>query len=244
VEDDRHAWHTYSDFGGYFCVPDAAVVGLSEERVGEASGPRTHIRDEEASISGLQYFGLPDPRVVLTDPLEIDELRGMLEELPQVDDPGWNTGPRAFAFSINLPGFEGPILLRDGVIAVYDWFNTPTYYQDIHGLETWLDEHATSVEDAPAVPPRSSALWVRPTVFSRSATVTYSVPMQSHVVLEAFDLSGRRVRRLVDGICQPGTHDAFWDGRDDAGREVSSGVYFFKLRTAEGSETTKAILLR
>lgn len=244
VQDKSGNWHTYSEFGGYFCVPTEANVRLSGERAEGVGDPSTPVRDDEVSVSSLQYCGLPDPHVVLTDSLEIGELRGMLEELPQVDDPGWNTGPRGFALSINLPEFDGPILVREGVIGIYDWFGNPTYYQDVHGLENWLDQHVTGVGDTPTASPPAVSLTVAPSVFSGGATLTYSVSMPSRVLLEVFSVSGRRVRKLMDGLRQPGTYEASWDGRDDAGREVSSGVYFFRLETTEGKGTATGILLR
>jgi len=58
------------------------------------------------------------------------------------------------------------------------------------------------------------------------------------------DVAGGRVRSLVDGVLPAGLHQAGWDGRDDAGREVASGVYFYRMRASGRSETRRMLLLK
>ena len=62
--------------------------------------------------------------------------------------------------------------------------------------------------------------------------------------LDVYDASGRLIRRLLDGAVQPGEHQASWDGRDNDGRPVASGVYFYRLKTGDISQTKKMILLK
>jgi len=62
--------------------------------------------------------------------------------------------------------------------------------------------------------------------------------------VDLFDLRGRRVRRLVDSTQSAGLHRVIWDGRDDAGRQLASGVYLLRLGVPHGSLTRKMILLR
>jgi flagellar hook assembly protein FlgD len=55
------------------------------------------------------------------------------------------------------------------------------------------------------------------------------IDQRRHVTLSVFDVAGRRVRTLVDGWMRAGPHSSRWDGRDDGGRAVASGVYFARL---------------
>ena len=55
---------------------------------------------------------------------------------------------------------------------------------------------------------------------------------------------GRRVRSLVDGPRSPGENRIEWDGRDDEGRLLVSGVYFYRLRVGDRSETRRMVLLK
>jgi len=59
-----------------------------------------------------------------------------------------------------------------------------------------------------------------------------------------FDARGRLVRTLVDDTESPGRHEAGWDGADDAGRRVASGVYFARLVADGHSEATRMVLLK
>ena len=62
--------------------------------------------------------------------------------------------------------------------------------------------------------------------------------------LEIFGVSGQRVRLLVDGPLAAGEHRRVWDGRDEGGRPVGSGLYLCRLRVGERTETCKLLLVR
>ena len=64
------------------------------------------------------------------------------------------------------------------------------------------------------------------------------------VKLEIYGLDGRRVAVLVDGTRGPGRHEALWEGRDDTGRPVASGVYFARLAVGTESQLKQMLLLR
>ena len=64
----------------------------------------------------------------------------------------------------------------------------------------------------------------------------------ARVALVVFDVSGRRVKTLVDRRLQATTHTFEWDGTDDAGRRVASGVYFYRL-VADGRVLTRRMVL-
>lgn len=70
-----------------------------------------------------------------------------------------------------------------------------------------------------------------PNPMSRSTVIRYSLPKEQPVSLEIFDIQGRRVRELVSGRQAAGAHDVAWDGRDSGGRDVVSGVYFYRMAT-------------
>ena len=63
--------------------------------------------------------------------------------------------------------------------------------------------------------------------------------------LEIYAPTGRLIRTLLDAVELPtGRHEAVWRGRDDAGREVASGVYYYRLRTSERDVTRSLVLIR
>ena len=64
------------------------------------------------------------------------------------------------------------------------------------------------------------------------------------VTVEIFDVAGRRVRRVISGRRDAGLHRERWNGRDDAGRDVASGVYFVRLRAAGVNRIGRVTLVR
>ena len=68
------------------------------------------------------------------------------------------------------------------------------------------------------------------------ARLAFATASDGPVSIEIFDLSGRRVRHLLDGTPTPaGLHAVAFDGRDDRGARLGGGVYFYRIRTAGGS---------
>lgn len=86
-----------------------------------------------------------------------------------------------------------------------------------------------------------------PNPFSGSTTITFDLPegaLGNRTTVSVFDLTGRRVRTLVDANLDGGTQETVWDGRDAAGRPVASGLYFFRIRSGTESATHTMTLVR
>ena len=85
----------------------------------------------------------------------------------------------------------------------------------------------------------------KPNPFLAETSIRFSLLENGYADITVYDLRGRLVRRLGDsGPRTEGDHIEIWDGRDDRGRELPSGVYFYKLRAGGKERTRKAILLR
>lgn len=84
----------------------------------------------------------------------------------------------------------------------------------------------------------------RPNPFNPATTIPYSLAAPSGVSLHIYDAAGRMVRRLVDDVQTAGGHTASWDGRDDRGVAVASGVYFCRLRAGDVTDTRRMVLLK
>jgi len=84
-----------------------------------------------------------------------------------------------------------------------------------------------------------------PNPFNPATTVRYSLGRDTtRARLAVYDVAGRLVAVLSDGPAAAGEHEARWDGRDDDGRAVSSGVYFVRLSADGWSGSTKMTLLK
>ncbi len=76
------------------------------------------------------------------------------------------------------------------------------------------------------------------------ATVPLETPEAVETLVDIYDVNGRRVRRLADGITGPGRTSLHWDGRDEAGHRVGRGIYFIRVRAGSASWTRKLHVLR
>jgi hypothetical protein len=83
-----------------------------------------------------------------------------------------------------------------------------------------------------------------PNPFNPETTINFTVPEKGQVALKIYDANGRLVRSLVDGVSEPGSHNVSWDGRDNNGASVSSGVYFYRLTAGKFNESRKMVLLK
>ena len=109
--------------------------------------------------------------------------------------------------------------------------------------EVAAPEHTTSVEDL--VPTRYALYKNVPNPFNPLTTIKYDLPRPSRVSLRIFDVSGRLVRVVVGSdMQQPGRHEAVWNGRDDSGRGVAAGLYFYRLTADSFTDTQRMLLVK
>lgn len=83
-----------------------------------------------------------------------------------------------------------------------------------------------------------------PNPFNPTTRISLQLPTQCHANLSVYDASGGLVRTLVDGVLPAGFRSVVWDGRDQRGRAVASGVYFYRLSSAAGTLTRKMVFLK
>ena len=76
------------------------------------------------------------------------------------------------------------------------------------------------------------------------AAIAYEVPARTSVVLTVHDPAGRTVRTLVDSAVEAGKHTVIWDGRNDGGSLVASGVYLVRIAAGNMTDEAKIVLAR
>ncbi len=89
-----------------------------------------------------------------------------------------------------------------------------------------------------------------PNPFNSATHIRYTIPDRDRegrphrTTLKVYNVLGQEVRTLVDGVERAGIHKVIWDGRDNRGREVTSGVYLYRLKMGHISQTRKLVLLK
>jgi len=102
--------------------------------------------------------------------------------------------------------------------------------------------YPTDVDTPLAGPARLNANYPNP--FNPKTTFSFELEHADDVLLQVFDASGRLVRTLIDGECDAGRSEVDWNGRDEAGREMPSGVYLYRLRAAGIQYSRPAVLAK
>jgi hypothetical protein len=109
-----------------------------------------------------------------------------------------------------------------------------------------LPAHCEPSSDAPVIAGAAADLQMRtaPNPSRGPTSIRIEISREGPVHVSVLDLGGRRVRELLNELQSPGRKEILWDGRDDAGHEVPVGVYFTRVRTAEGSTTRRVVVVR
>jgi hypothetical protein len=238
-----------------------------------ASIPGTDLRDtynylglREGASAGKDKMDAPKPPPI-GDALQVDILEGgtaYLQNFKPVAGEGqsWvfglrTSGARGTALltltpSGTLPaGFSVHVLdLRDenalpaasGSFQVtLDAPNSPHYFKVIMGTDAYAAKESNGIP----LQPVSYALEQNyPNPFNPATTIRYSLAKKSDVVLEIYNTLGQRVRTLFSGAQGTGNYAITWDGTNDNGGHVASGVYFYRLRTGEYNAVRKLVMIR
>lgn len=113
----------------------------------------------------------------------------------------------------------------------------PSLGDYVSGLTTGVTEHAD-------IPKNFTLEQNYPNPFNPSTSIRYSLPKDVNVRLALYDVLGRELRVLRNGPQRAGEYSLNWDGRDEAGNALPSGVYFYRLETGDVRMTRKLILMR
>ena len=101
-----------------------------------------------------------------------------------------------------------------------------------------------AVENQNNLPENYSLSQNRPNPFNLSTIVEYTIPEVLPVTLEIYNLNGQRIRTLEQGYKPAGRYSLQWDGKDFAGNDLSSGIYFYQLTTPKFNEIKKMMLVK
>ena len=100
----------------------------------------------------------------------------------------------------------------------------------------------TAVEDAtPAAYPTLASY---PNPFNSSTTISFILPEAGFTELAVYNMAGQKIRTLIACELSPGVHEAVWDGRDDSGNPVSSGIFVSRLATGKAVVTNRMTLVK
>ncbi|MCK9996679.1 MAG: hypothetical protein KAH56_10435 [Candidatus Krumholzibacteria bacterium] len=163
------------------------------------------------------------------------EMSGRDEAMPS--GMSWLNGPgQAEWFTLDIPtaGWYGLAVFKAG----------PFEYDKDGTYELTIMQGVSEVPDEPDLPSATALSGVHPNPFNPQTTISYELAVAAVVELEIYDVKGARVRRLVREAMPAGRHTAVWNGEDDAGARVASGVYLARFSAGAYRDFTKLVMVK
>jgi|LSQX01.2.fsa_nt_gb hypothetical protein len=195
-----------------------------------------------------------DSGVNWSDPIKLNNV----ETLPQFNNikPMWVYPANKVVTVSSLPSGEkvGTIgfMFFDDNTWGSNAISPPAHSQNDGGNVMFMELQITfpvpatgpSVEDgtAPSVVNMLSQNYPNP--FNPETTISFNMPASADSKLDVYNVRGQKVKTLFNGYAQYGKNTVVWNGDDDHGNKVSSGVYFYRLTNEFGSQTRKMMLMK
>jgi len=110
---------------------------------------------------------------------------------------------------------------------------------------SWMQEMVwTGTDQQPAAPRAYGLAQNFPNPFNPSTTIRYDMKDKGRVSVKIYNVAGELVRTLVESVKNAGSYSIAWDGRNNVGTDVASGIYFCKMETTDFRQTRKMVVLK
>ena len=125
---------------------------------------------------------------------------------------------------------------------VYARFTGTIYFDDLEVKK--IGSATTDVNNEKIIPARFEVYQNYPNPFNPSTKISYSIPTSSFVTLKIYDILGREVKTLVNTEQKPGVYNTVWNGDNNFGNKVSSGIYIYRVVAGNNIQVKKMILMK
>jgi hypothetical protein len=218
TKDPCGLWGEWSDTWSFKVgCPELAINPSSLSPADGSSGPITVTFDWAAVLNAAGYAFQIDTANAIFNHLWCVEVvfeSQVTKTIPLVDSIYW----RVKAL--------GPGACSDG-----PW-TSPYTYTDVEEV------------DSPELPTNYTLSQNYPNPFNPTTKIEFTLAKSGFVSLNIYDILGRRVRTLVSEHLPSGYRSVLWDGKNDSGKDVASGIYFYQLKVGDYAATKKLVLLK
>lgn len=235
-------------------VDPRAVVSLQATGGGPADQGRVTLRVQAAELEAVKAFGLvlhynPEAvELVRSEPGSNALLASQGGQIPLFQVLAQRPGEVAIGSGLT----EGTPVSGDGLLAELTFqvigSANDAWFEVVEALTARSASEVRRVGQVNGTVLRPQAFYLRanfPNPFNPTTTIEYGLAEATEVELTVYDVLGQRVRILVQSPAQAaGFYSAAWDGLDQAGRAVGTGVYFYRLQTSQFTRTQRMTLLK
>jgi hypothetical protein len=233
------------------CGPNGEIVGNAPftyrvrfENVGPGAAHNIFIKDvldADLDLNSLRILKASHPVTGLQiDPGNELVIRFDGIELAGKGNPGANKGFVLFMIDPK-PNLANGTTIQNTAAITFD-YNVPVITNTVLNTIQAMPCHVTGVD--PRVPGTNSLGQNYPNPFNPTTTIGYGLASQALVTISVYDINGKLVRTLVSDTKPAGRYTVDWDGRNQAGNSVASGVYLSRMSAGSFVETKKLVLLK
>jgi len=129
----------------------------------------------------------------------------------------------------------------------HGWYQPHNKYNGLFGdsaVQTCVADTSRTGVEPKAVQPAAVQVSAAPNPFGGSTRITFALPARSDVTIEVYDIGGRMVAQIFEGAMDEGQHVVTWNGKNAAGEDVPSGIYFYRFTMGDYRLNKKAVVVR
>lgn len=126
----------------------------------------------------------------------------------------------------------------------YYWNDVSNGRPEVQSVHPEVEAGQVFYANAAAIPTKFALHQNSPNPFNPTTRVAFDMAAPGDVKISVYNVLGQNVIDLVDGYRDAGSYDVIWDGKDNSGTQVATGVYFYRINTEQFSETRKMLLLK
>ncbi len=161
-----------------------------------------------------------------------------------------NTSERTIRLTWELEGNVPNLTILDmdhnKTIAVnsestYEFFSSgKTRFKIFSGDPSWISEQIAKLE----LPKKFGLVGNYPNPFNPQTTIRFDVAFSADIRITIFNTLGQRIKTVAQGFYSTGSYDVVWDGRDQSGKRVASGIYFYRMESDGFTESKRMMLIK
>jgi hypothetical protein len=221
-------------------------TGITVEAEKE-SEPESFTYTEKADYEAIDVFNIP-PNVIEIGVFEDDICVGAVvveDTCAQilVYSDNANRNPIPFTFEVVTGrGLSFPIKNYQVMNMETGEYETKSIFSSRQEYSVMRFSDEEELEDNILSTPQLHGNYPNP--FNPTTTISFSLPEEQEIDLTIYNIKGQKVKRLIDGQLTSGQHSMTWDGKDTNGKSVSTGIYFYRLKTGKKEISRKMLLLK
>ncbi len=247
-------------------VGDTAITFSYDSLSGNSTGESVSLEDYAGKVVYIFFYGASCPHCISNGPVTESQIYSSFKDDTNFVALGmdtWNYTPSANAAFRNSTGITYTLLLN-AQQSLIDYYGGSGYYdrsvvigadgilkykgtsyvnsdyeQVIEAIQTELDALIISAESEPDQPESMKLQQNYPNPFNPSTVISYKLAENSRISLKVFDMLGREVATLANGIKAAGSHSVTFNATG-----LSSGIYLYQLKSSSGLLTRKMMLIK